>query len=126
MEYQFHGLGAGRFRVAATVFIAGHGQITVPYSESVDVGYSQTVSDINIHITLPGIEEGKISNKEQIPSRTTVTKSIKEITANDQFPMAILDASGRRVKDFDKVLAPGVYFVKEEKGKGLRKVLLLR
>jgi len=43
-----------------------------------------------------------------------------------QYPGTILDAGGRIVRDFDKVLAPGVYFVKEAKGRGLRKLLLVR
>ncbi|MEO0005261.1 MAG: hypothetical protein ABIK49_04585 [candidate division WOR-3 bacterium] len=127
VEYQFRGLGAGRFWVGAMVYIVGHGGITVPYPESVDVGYSETRSGINIHISLQAIEEKEMErDKEKMSGRATIVKEIKKIMINDQSSMTILDASGRRVKEFDKVLAPGVYFVKEEKGRGLRKVLLVR
>jgi len=123
-QYRMRGLGAGRCWVAATVNIVGHGLVTVPYPESVDVGYSQTVSGINIHITLEAIAEEETGNKQPISGRATVIKSNEEIMT--QYPGIILDAGGRIVRDFDKVLAPVVYFVKEAKGRGLRKLLLVR
>jgi len=82
------------------------------------------VSGINIHISLEAIAEEETGNKQQISGCATVIKSNEEIMT--QYPGTIFDAGGRIVREFDKVLAPGVYFVKQEKGRGLRKLLLVR
>jgi len=121
-QYRIRGLGAGRFWVAATVNIVGHGLVTVPYPESVDVGYSQTVSGINIHITLPGTNETEMTNSQFPMTKTTIVRGVLNLPqagmTNAQLPITMLDISGRKVMALRegandiRGLAPGVYFLR--------------
>jgi hypothetical protein len=102
--YETPGLGAGRYAVTAHGWPGGE---TVSYPESVDVGYSQTLPDINLHFDSTGVEEsGPLTAYSSQPTATVLTASgLKRLARS-----VVFDAMGRRVVN----PKPGVYFVMSE------------
>jgi len=94
------GLGAGRYQIAACGW--GWGD-SLFYPESVDVGYSETLSGIILDFDPPGVEEGQ---------QPTARGSRPAATVMRRLPVdaVAFDAMGRRVLD----PKPGVYFVRTE------------
>jgi len=98
--YEATGLGAGRYEVYARDWSSGE---RVFYSDSVDVGYSQTVPDINLDFDPPGVEEG------QQPAACGPRPAARVIRRLPVDAVAF-DAMGRRAVN----PKPGVYFVVSE------------
>jgi hypothetical protein len=120
--YETPGLGAGRYAVTAHGWPGGE---TVSYPESVDVGYSQTLPDINLHFDSTGVEEsGQPTAYSLQPTATILSASgVKRLASS-----VIFDAMGRRVLG----PKPGVYFVRDAhaqaqaQAQAVRKVIIQR
>jgi hypothetical protein len=112
-SYQDIGLGAGRYAATAHGYPGG---VTVSYPDSVDVGYSQVVSGINLDFDPPGMEE------EQQPTACASRPAATVLRGLPPGAVAF-DASGRRVTNPES----GIYFVRTEPSAvTVRKVILQR
>jgi len=113
--YEATGLGAGRYEVYARDWSSGE---CVFYRDSVDVGYSQTVPDINLDFDPPGVEEGQRPTACALRPAATVIRSLPA-------GAVAFDAMGRRVVD----PKPGVFFVTDDGARSavrVRKVVIQR
>ena len=118
--FEAPGLGAGRYQIAACGWY-GSGE-SLFYPESVDVGYSETLSGIILDFDPPGVEEGQQPTARGSRPAATVMRSLP-------VGMVAFDAMGRRVLN----PKPGVFFVRERSAVGgersavtVRKVILQR
>ena len=112
--FEAPGLGAGRYQIAACGWY-GSGE-SLFYPESVAVGYSETLSGINLDFDPPGLEEGQ---------QPTACASRPTATVLRRLPpgATVFDASGRRVTNPKS----GIYFVRAEPSAvAVRKVILQR
>ncbi|MCX6841454.1 MAG: hypothetical protein NTX53_04105 [candidate division WOR-3 bacterium] len=98
--FEAPGLGAGRYQVAACGW--GWGD-SLFYPESVDIGYSETLSGIILDFDAQGLEESRESSAYSSRPAATVMRSLPA-------GAVAFDATGRRVVN----PRPGVYFVRSE------------
>ena len=99
------GLGAGRYQIAACGW-AWPGE-SLFYPESVDVGYSETLSGIILDFDPQGVEDGQQPTASSLQPAATVLRGLP-------LGAVVFDAMGRRVVG----TKPGVYFIRDE-GRGV-------
>jgi len=116
--YRAEGLGAGRYSVVAHGW---PGNVTAYYPESIDLGYSELLPNINLHFDPQGIEEMtnaecRVSNAEPTVLSGAMVHSLAS--------RVVFDAMGRRVLN----PKPGVYFVREAQAQAqaVRKIVVTR
>lgn len=116
-SYVAPGLSAGRYAVSAR---GQPGDVTISYPESVDVGYSQTLPDINLEFDPEAVTE---SFKPQAPSRKLEATILSAASGVKRLESCVVfDAMGRRVLN----PKPGVYFVREAQAQAVTKVVIHR
>jgi hypothetical protein len=114
-SYLAQGLGAGRYAVTAR---GQPGNVVVSYPDSVDVGYSQTLSNINLEFDPDAIAESFGHQKASSRLAATVlsgASGVRRLASS-----VVFDAMGRRVLDPKS----GVFFVREPSA--VRKVVVQR
>ncbi|MCX6841452.1 MAG: hypothetical protein NTX53_04095 [candidate division WOR-3 bacterium] len=111
------GLGAGRYQVAACGWYASGESLFYP--ESVDVGYSETLSGIILDFDAQGLQESREPSACKSRPAATVIRGLPAGSV-------VFDASGRRVVNPKS----GIYFVRaasrELSAVGCQKVIIQR
>jgi hypothetical protein len=107
--YRVEGLRPGTYALTASV--CGYGSpIRVDYPDSVEVGYSQTVSGIDFVIPVVGIsEETAGGTPMKAETRMPTVMWAPDLA---RLEGRVFDMLGREVTDRRERLAPGVYFVR--------------
>ncbi len=114
-NYQIVGLSAGKYKVRAFDVEIGGQRYTVEYPDSVEVGYSETVTGIDFIVPLVGIRESEVTRRQVLFG-----------------PGVLLDVSGRKVMDLGpgenniQRLQPGAFFLRREEDDYTRKVVVQR
>jgi hypothetical protein len=125
--YDVAGLGAGTYQVSAWGYYQGHGYSGV-YSESVTVGYGQTVSGINIVLPMPGVADSRsarllplmrVSGRTLLLSgdgSTPVSIELYSQVGSRVSAFHLDPIKGEKRIDLPATLAPGVYFATAQRG----------
>jgi hypothetical protein len=117
-SYLAPGLSAGRYAVTA---LGQPGNVSAAYPDSVDVGYSATLSGINLDFDPEAVAETVNDERGTMNVGPTVLSGamVQRLKSS-----VVFDAMGRRVVS----LKPGVYFVREAQAqaRAVRKVVVRR
>lgn len=134
--YQIFPLGSDRYWVEVKVYTQEFGWLYNTWPESVNVGFGETVYDINIHIGSQAMEETITHNARGSTPNATVVHGILFLPMSSVERSAVvaslLDITGRKVLDLVlgandiRYIAPGVYFIQQERGKTLTKAVLVQ
>jgi len=134
--FSISGLGAGTYQVSAWGYYSGHSYNGV-YPESVTVGYSQSVSGIDIVIPLTGVAETpsapllpqmRVSGRTLLPSgdgSAPVSVELYNQVGSRVSEFHLGPVKGAKRIDLPATLAPGIYFARCRSGNRTLKTKLV-